>query len=188
MDSFLKFIDIVAWPATVLTLAWFFRTELRTILTRISSVKYKDWEAKFDKGLSQVKEEIGSLTKDTTETEAIEDRLIRLSEVSPRAAILEGWIELEQVLLHMAETYQIKSYSPSRIIQSLRKKEIISKSMASACDTMKKLRNDAAHVPDFVVDEKKAESFIILSTGAAVYLKLKINESQLKKASPGSEK
>ena len=171
MDNFIKFIDVIAWPATTLTLAWFFRTELRAVLASISSLKYKDWEAKFDKGLSQVEEKIGSVKKEGIEPEETLDRLERLTEISPRAAILEAWIELEQVLFHMAEVYQIKSRSPLRIIEGLYSKGIVTKELASAFYEMRQLRNEAAHVPDFVVEEKKAQRFIGLSSGMALLLR-----------------
>lgn len=175
MDNFIKFIDIVAWPATTLTLAWFFRTELRAVLARISSLKYKDWEAKFDKGLSHVEGKIGSLKKDENEPEEVLDRLDRLTEISPRAAILEAWIELEQVLFHMAEVYKIKGHSPLRIIEGLKQKGIVTKELASAFIEMRQLRNEAAHVPDFVVEENKAQRFIGLSSGMALLLR-KVDE------------
>jgi len=175
MDNFIKFIDIIAWPGTTLTLAWFFRTELRAVLARISSLKYKDWEARFDKGLSQVEREIGPVKEEGIESEETFDRLERLTEISPRAAILEAWIELEQALFHLAEAYQINGRSPLRIIEGLYNKGVVTKELASAFHEMRQLRNEAAHVPDFVVEEKKARRFIGLSSGMALLLR-KIDE------------
>lgn len=177
MDDFIKFIDIIVWPATTLALAWFFRTELRAVLARISSLKYKDWEAKFDRGLAQVEGAIAPVKKEDAEREETLDRLERLTEISPRAAILEAWIELEQVLFHMAEVYQIKDRSPLRIIETLYSKGIVTKELASAFNEMRQLRNEAAHVPDFVVEEKKAQRYIGLSSGMALLLR-KVDDSQ----------
>jgi uncharacterized protein YutE (UPF0331/DUF86 family) len=175
MDTFIKLLDVIAWPATTLVLAFFFRVELRAVFSRISVLKYKDWEVKFEKGLGHVEEKIGELKKVPIEAEESLDRLERLTETSPRAAILEAWIELEQVLFHMAEIYQIKGRSPSRIIEILRQKGILTEGLASAFNEMRQLRNDAAHVPDFVIEEKVAKRFIALSSSMSLLLK-KIDE------------
>lgn len=172
MEYLIKFIDIIAWPSTTLLLAWFFRAELRTVLSRISTLKYKDLEAKFEKGLSQVQKNIEPLNEgiDINDLQATQNRLERLIEISPRAAILEGWIELEQALFQLGESYQMKGRSPLHMIKFLNEKGVISKEFSQALHEMRRLRNEAAHVPDFVVEEKEAQNFINLSSAIGLLL------------------
>jgi len=171
MDDFLKFIDIVVWPFTTLTLAWFFKAELKVILSRISSLKYKGLEAKFGEELSQIEGRIGAVNEVSDEIDENKDRLDRLSEISPRTAIIEAWIELENVLFNLADIYKIGGRRPLHIIKELSKKGVISSNLAFAFNKMRKLRNEAAHAPDFIIDENEAQRFIGLSSGMALLLK-----------------
>ena len=96
--------------------------------------------------------------------------LDRLVEISPRAAILEAWIELEQVLFQLAEGYQLKAKNPLHVIKFLTEKGVISKDFSQTLHEVRRLRNDASHVPDFVVEEKEAQNFINLSSAIRLLL------------------
>lgn len=41
----------IAWPAAIVWVAMLFRSEIRSVLRRVSQLKYKDLEASFDEGL-----------------------------------------------------------------------------------------------------------------------------------------
>ena len=129
----LRLLTIVAWPLTVLIIAFAFRTSLRNLLTRLSEVGFGSASARFEKNLDKAEaiapkaaEDVKTFkvrtpgpkkrSKQTSgSTEAvgrqpaggIEDRdlgqLLELTERDPTLALAGLRIELEKMLAHMVE-------------------------------------------------------------------------------------
>ena len=53
MELIVNLLVGIAWPAAVVWVAMLFKNEIRSVLRRISQLKYKDLEASFDKGLGE---------------------------------------------------------------------------------------------------------------------------------------
>lgn len=86
----------IAWPAAIIWVAMLFRHELRSVLRRVSQLKYKDLEASFDEGLNKAEAKAAvvgpaplALPHKPELTSRLE-QLRRIAEVSPRASILEA--------------------------------------------------------------------------------------------------
>ena len=63
----------------------------------MSSLKYKDMEANFDKQLAKAESEAKSITvnKKPDENLSQTEQLLRIADVSPRAAFVEAWTLIE---------------------------------------------------------------------------------------------
>lgn len=102
IDQFLRLLEIIAWPGTVLALALVFRAELRMVMGRLSLFEYKGLKAHFYKGLQAIDSRlsVAKIQDEALSDEALSERerLYRLAKASPRAAIAEAWILVERVL------------------------------------------------------------------------------------------
>ena len=179
METFVKLIETIAWPTTVIWLGYLFRSELRQLLGRLESLKYKDAEAKFNQQLREAEKvappasrklavswEKASARGVVTQYEQFR----RIAEVSPRAAILEAWLDVEAAVYAAAERAKLEVrgqtnvHSLARNLMSLGK---VPEDVMPFFEQLRRLRNNAAHLPDFVLDEGEANKYLELSLGLA---------------------
>ena len=115
-----QLVSALAWPFTVIVIALIFRREVRRAANRLSSLSYGEFKFEFEKDLSAVEEEVkkltsrGSVTRDKEVEEdknALDsyDRLKRVAEISPRAAITEAWRDIEISTKKVADAYGIST-------------------------------------------------------------------------------
>ncbi len=163
MEYFVKIIDSIAWPVAIIWLGYLFRNDLKTLLGRISTLKYKDLKADFRGTLNDVETEAKKIGSDTV-TKSLKSeqgneryyRLMRLSEISPRAAILETWLEVETELLKLCDR---ANFNPNhrngyRLVQEMVANDILPENILPLIDGLRKLKNEAVHLPEFGFDEE----------------------------------
>ncbi|MBV5349630.1 hypothetical protein JZU71_00235, partial [bacterium] len=89
----------VAWPITTIILTALFRKPLAELIPFLKSLKYKDLEVKFSRGVDEVKQEILFAIPQTVEIPNSENQLrsslTQLANISPRSAVLEAWRTIE---------------------------------------------------------------------------------------------
>lgn len=175
MEIFVRLVETLIWPITVFVLAIMFKTELKKIFTRLSNLKYKDLELKFGKELENVEQkileikvtspkEISRTIEAEIEDENIFARLIKIAELSPRAAITAAWFELENAFVTVARKNKIEVKRPTNItslVHEMKNKKYIDESSLSIFEDLRRLRNEAAHAPDFALTQKEAEKYIL---------------------------
>jgi hypothetical protein len=176
MDTIVQLLSTIAWPVTVIVLAMIFRKEFRQLLKRLTTFSYKEATAEFKHDLDEVEGEIKSLPKSQPQQaelesmpkkkpESLEDsnRLIRISEISPRAAVMEAWREVEIGTKQVTDAYGIPTtgqVAGIKAINELTKRGLLSETFLSIYERLRRLRSRAAHAPDFVVEEEQARRFI----------------------------
>ena len=104
MAQTLELVKSLSWPAVILGLAALFRSELRQNLARMSSFRYRNFEISFGEAMKAAEALAASagpaILKEIDRVPVLAAelaRLRRLAGVSPRAAILEAWHEVERV-------------------------------------------------------------------------------------------
>ena len=187
MENFVKLIEALAWPVAVLILAFGFRTELRKVFNRISKLKYKELEATFDKELSQVENRTKlyvqpeeKLLAETPAEKSGYAQLLRLADVSPRAAVTEAWRKLESAVDQLAAGMGMDTKSPMsgvKAIRSLIQKEQVDPSLLEDYNRLRKLRNQAAHAEEFDISQTEAERYAALAIEIAGFLKRFMKET-----------
>src|SRR4030042_6558797 len=98
-----EIVNALAWPATVVVLLIGLRGHIGHLLPRLKKVKHKDTEVEFTEALSLVKGEaerrLPTPPKETgiciPTSLRVDHHLMQLVDVSPRSAILEAWIQVE---------------------------------------------------------------------------------------------
>lgn len=172
VEDFITLADVLAWPMTVIVLILILRPHILKLFSDLSSLRYKDFEAKFNRELRQAEQQAAysRTTPAARESLAISDmeseRLLRIAEISPRAAIAEAWCRVEESVLELAEKADVDA-SPRRgiagVIRALGQERECSRDTLALLNTLSALRNEAVHGPEGVLDEEEAKRYIALA-------------------------
>lgn len=167
---FRSFVSL-AWPAALVVVAWLFRRQLGSLLPFLR-LKYKDLDVSFR--LNQAEKEALALPKAPEEPETVptpeEERKFRqIAEVSPRAAVLEARLGLEEVLRSVA---QATGEQPPRtrslldLTRLLRSRGAIDEQTSALLDDLRVIGNTAAHDPDAAFSADDAIRFRVFANTA----------------------
>ncbi|VAW80167.1 hypothetical protein MNBD_GAMMA15-1447 [hydrothermal vent metagenome] len=104
-------IDAAAWPVAMIVVVYWFRDAISKVLSNMRHFRYGDAEFDFSKAVSEIKDEKGPIAPQVS----IAGNELRLAEMSPRGAVLESWLELEDALSQAAKTAGIPTTYPANI-------------------------------------------------------------------------
>jgi len=174
MEHFVEIIKAIAWPIAIVWLGYVFRSEVRQLLGRMSSLKYKDMEANFDKQLAKAESEAKSITvnKKPNENLSQTEQLLRIADVSPRAAIVEAWtlIEMAASKKGLKAGVALPRTSPKMIVDYLQMSGELPQNSIKLIEQLRKLRNQAVHMPDFAISQSEAERYLELAAKIAAVI------------------
>lgn len=165
----------IAWPAAIIWVAMLFRHELRSVLRRVSQLKYKDLEASFDEGLNRAEAKasaVGSAPLARIHNPELTSRLEqlrRIAEVSPRASILEAWVLVEEAAgkSGFIQGASMPRVNPYLFVEELIRLGKLPPDSAALIQQLKKLRNYATHLPDFSITQDEADRYLELAAKAS---------------------
>lgn len=176
MDHLVEIIKALAWPVAVIWMSFIFRSEVRGLLSRVSSFKYKGVEASFAKILEKAESDAKNIespakNQDEDSENSQVEQLLRISEVSPRAAVVEAWTLIETAAMKngLVVDSAIKRTNPKMILSHLEASGKFSSESIHLLNELRIIRNKASHLPDFAVTQSDAERYLELAVkGAAV--------------------
>lgn len=153
-------IESVAWPAAVVFLVYLLRSPLSRLLPLVTSLKYKDLELQFGNQLKRIGD-ADLPQKDHRKRLPLESqRVNRLAELSPRAAVLESWVSVELAALGAARSLmqdEVHNKTLSyQAIRALERSGRLDQNAVSMLRDLRDLRNQAAHAPDFAISTDSA--------------------------------
>lgn len=174
MESFVKLLTGIAWPVAIIWVAFLFKTQVRQLIDRISQVKYGGVEANFNAILAAAEATSFKIEKDSPSNPASThpelasklDQLRRIAIISPRAAIMEAWLLIEEAA---GQSGFIQGASVPRVNVYLFVEELIRQNKLPAgtdalVTQMRELRNSAAHsISDFELSHSEADRYLELA-------------------------
>ena len=171
MEQFVNLIIGIAWPVALVWVAYLFKGELRSLMHRMSQLKYKDVEAKFEIGLAEAEAKISSIgisavaSPPRSEITSKLESLRRIADVSPRAAIMESWVLVEDAAGRsgFVQGASIPKVNPHLFVEELVRLGKLPKESEVFLDQMRKLRNQAANLPDFSINQDEADRYLQLA-------------------------
>ena len=187
MENFVKFVEAVAWPLIVFLAIYKFKDEIKLLLTNLAhaQLKFKDFEVVLKKELSEAERSIREisarrLTKNEQQSEVeipyiSEEKLSLLAETSPRAAILESWLGVEKTINDVAKLLPITEPERRTVYKHMldfKRRNLIDPDIVDSFHQLSRMRNQIAHVPDFVVSPEEAERYVGAAKGLIRILKL----------------
>ena len=186
MEEIVKLIVGLAWPAATVFLVLWFCPEVRSLINRLNSLKVAGGEAVFGKSLAKAEVEAVQLPQDVL-TKADEadgitiklDMLRRIAEMSPRAAIMEAWT-LVETAASLATTSANQRRIPSiHLLHQIATAARLSQEDANLLISLRNLRNQAAHLPDFALTSEEAERYLELAVTVAKLIESRISANAI---------
>ncbi|MCP4325111.1 MAG: hypothetical protein GY787_25345 [Alteromonadales bacterium] len=176
MEHVVELIKALAWPSAVIWISYIFRSEVRQLLGRVSSFKYKDVEASFGKSLSEAEKSAESIKKPKVKESDADlsqkEQLLRIADVSPRAAVVEAWTLIETAAMKNGLTSgaALKRTNPKMILDHLSASGKFSPESIELINQLRQIRNKASHLPDFAVSQSEAERYLDLAVKSAAVI------------------
>jgi hypothetical protein len=170
----------LAWPLTILLALLLLRRPLAELLPLLQRLRYKDLELDFGKRVQELASEIKKELPGGKESESArkrhQDRLTSLAQASPRAAVLEAWLEVEEAALEAAKRHGLKltereRRSPATLEQALVDSGILDDNKQGIFSRLRNLRNAAAHASEFDLTADSATIYAGSAARLAEYLR-----------------
>lgn len=173
-----EIIKVVTWPITVLIIFITLRKPLAHLFMLLDKMKYKDFELEFGNEIRELKEEAKKELPKRQLGSREKSHLSELAKISPRAAILEAWLIVEDAAIGAFDKHKIKltsadKTSPIRLAQRLAENKILDEQKQQIFNKLRNLRNASAHANDIALDENIALEYIETSLRLAEFLNTK---------------
>lgn len=154
----------LAWPVAIVVVVFALKKHVVQLLPKIRSLKYGDLEIDLEDKLKAVQEELSSSTVvlNPPVTSVLPAETAQLASISPRAAIMHSWFEVESALNKLiavlswefAPNYSSYKYK----LKTLKNSGYINDLTESTFLRLAAVRNDAAHLTDRQVAFEDAAS------------------------------
>jgi hypothetical protein len=161
-------VSAMAWPIAAVFIIFILKAPIVDLLRNIKRFRYKDAELDFKSAITELKEEEPRSGKQI----ALAENQLKLVKLSPRGAILEAWLELEETLACAAEKEGVARtraggvsgkpvpLDPSTFAKLLTESSRLSASSYDRFQKLREIRNKAVHLTDDVINQNDAEAFI----------------------------
>jgi hypothetical protein len=171
VSEIVALVSALAWPAAAVWISYLFRGEIRGLASRVSHLKYKDVEATFERELKTAEEKAESIQQKGKEglppPELVSklEQLQRIADVSPRAAIMEAWLLIENAAGQsgFVQGAARPRINPMLFVDWLIREGKLSSDSVELVVALRDLRNKAAHLPDFSVSRDEADRYMRLA-------------------------
>lgn len=168
--SILDFISSVAWPVSVLVIALLFREPLiEALRSATGKVAAGPFSIEWDKQVEEVEADLRRTPPLLAggETSAAAEKLAEIASISPQAAIVEGFAQIEASLRTALENASIeippRSWSAYELSRLALENNLISAGTKEAIDGLRVLRNLAAHGQADDISPQRAQEFLTLT-------------------------
>ncbi len=179
-----ELVKALAWPSAAILAVFLLRQPLLKTLRELKRLKWKDVEVEFDKAVEQVKIEAQKTLPAPSapfrkpELQDMETRLLSLVEISPKAAVLDAWVQVEKEISLLLKRRSIPIDMTPRInllqmADLVRRHELLDDHGFWLFNSLRQLRNRAAHEHEEEITEDGALSFISMASDLIRKLKEK---------------
>ncbi|WP_310638559.1 hypothetical protein [Delftia acidovorans] len=169
LNAFFQLLTSFAWPLAAIWISYIFRAELRSLLGRMSTFKYKEMEAKFERDIAAAKAQSSRL--EPSKTKIWNDATLsgvlttyelfqRIAATSPRAAIIEYWIDLEAAISAAAKKAKIEGRSVTKRVAALIEAGHIEADAMPLFLKLRDIRNQATHLSEFSISVEDALAYL----------------------------
>jgi hypothetical protein len=158
MDELVKLIMGLAWPTVVLTIFFNMKNQFCALIDRTKHIKHKDTEVSFNEQLQEIAAKVKEqpriepvISAPTTDIEQLVSNLIRVDAYS---AVLAAWVHFSKAARDRLDSPSAESASPARLIDALRREDLITSHDAEVLHLIRGLRNHAAHYRSTEIDQE----------------------------------
>jgi hypothetical protein len=175
-------ITALAWPVATIIIVILLQSEISRLLGRIKKIKHKDSEIDLAGEISDAAKSADKvLNSVATEKTPEQERIGRLAEDSPRGAILDSWLSVEEAMGEYAIRHGIENQNPHgstyQRIQHIQFHNLdvttLGHGVIEMLDKLRRIRNDAVHRTDADITSATAKDYAAL----AIRVKSKLEEA-----------
>ena len=170
--------ESLAWPAAVVLAVLLLKTPLSKLLEAIESIKAGGVELRMREQLSEAALRAPQV-KSAPDAPSAGTGISELIDVHPRGAILEQWLEVEQLLAQLAEHHDVDTRIPRqstmRIARELLRAEVFDDDYFFVIRQLAQVRNEAVHEHRWPISTEIAQQFVQLARRLVGGLEFLIN-------------
>ncbi len=164
-----QIIDSVIWPGVIVFAIWLLKDKLGELLPRLKKLKHKETEIEFAEKITELvsersEESQPSVVAESRESEEQFEFLMKLSDISPRSAVLEAFRTLElaseKAVIKAYPEFEAKDVRHPMQVQKLLKSKVLEPEQYHRIRELRMLRNKAAHMDDFNLHGMPIEAYI----------------------------
>lgn len=161
-------VESLAWPTAVVIIAIVLREEVGRLLSKISRIRHNDTEVEFRNELAAAKKEAEKTLPNYKSTILNMRQTSELARLSPRGAIIESWLKIEEALLKYAKRHgiQVNKNKPFTI-RELHFHTLdygnVGKGVFEMLERLRRTRNEAVHLSDAQIEEELAAEYVELA-------------------------
>jgi len=156
-----KTVESLAWPVSVVIIVVFLRKEMGNLISKITRIRHNDTEVEFKHELAAAKKEAERALPESQPKLPLPSHTEKLAELSPRGAIIEAWLKIEEALLKYASRHGIE-VNKNQVFR-VRDLEFhsldyggIGKGLLEMLERLRRTRNEAVHLSDLQIEKISA--------------------------------
>ena len=166
-EFIIELLDKIAWPSLLLVLVLIFKSSLRELLKRLESIGTKYGTLNFHESLDEAKEDANKAKLPEISEGFVRDEMKyyeELARVSPRAVVLEAWLQLETAvegIIRRPPEGKPRSFGPeARVLLELA--ELVKEEISIFYD-LRSIRNKVVHQESARVSKEQAIEYAQLA-------------------------
>lgn len=139
----LDVLKVIAWPLVILVIVVVFRTEITSVLSRITKLSGLGFSAELARSAREIAEQLEDVEgrEDLNEGDLAEEFQI----IDPSMAVLRAWIGLEQVAADWSAALGRRRETPVQLARFLVQHELLSADTLEPIRRLQVLRNEIVH-------------------------------------------
>jgi hypothetical protein len=169
LEFFSSIVASLAWPTATILIVLLLKNQFAELLTRIRQIRHKGSEIILQEGVEKASAQADKTGLPRLKTDPDKERLYRLAADSPRGAILDAWLEVEESIKTYCKRKGIDTNvrSPLQLIQSIQMHDLdysyIGEGVFNMLNQLRTLRNEAVHASERDISSETAIEFANLA-------------------------
>lgn len=169
----------LAWPITVITIFIILRRPLFSLFPLVQRLRFQGLELDFSRQIhaiaAEAQNQLPPARKTDERGQPLRAHWIELAQLSPRAVVLEAWLELEKAAVQAARKRNpnlrsIELRSPLILGEALEEVGVLQDSTAGIYHQLRNLRNAAAHASEFAFTPDSAIEYADLAARLTTHI------------------
>lgn len=161
------------WPVTLILVLLLLRKPLISLFPFMRKLKFKELEMEFSEQVQALKAQVKVDAVSEFDTPAM-----KILSFSTRAAVLEAWMELENVAASLAASFwSTSNISPfknySKLGHYLHQCGVLNDTQLNSFNELRKLRNQLVHTEEVELTEDDAKAYIMVASNLVNQIKHK---------------
>jgi hypothetical protein len=175
-----QLISALAWPVTLLTVILVLRRPLIELYPTVRRLWFQGLELDFSRQIQalafEARSQLPRLRGVLDAEEPLRVQWLELAQFSPRAVVLESWIQLEKAAIEAGRRLgvnlkRVEMYSPLVLGQALEEAGALEGNTPTIFHQLRNLRNAAAHASEFAFSPDSAIEYADLAARLTEYLR-----------------